>query len=132
MAAALRAETRKEPGRVLLVEDDVLLREVLAETMRDLGLTVIEAANADEARRYLAGGGAAALVLSDVEMPGTMDGIALGQWVRTEFPGTALILTSGRGSPPEALATFVPKPFDMKRMAEIALRTVAETQGDDT
>jgi PleD family two-component response regulator len=70
------------PAHVLLVEDEVLIRSVIAETLRDAGLLVIEAANADEAWSYLQTGASVDLVFSDIQMPGSMDGIELARKVK--------------------------------------------------
>jgi CheY-like chemotaxis protein len=103
----------RHPRKILIAEDDVLLRIVVAEVLRDGGLTVIEAANADEALAYLRADKTVDLVFVDVVMPGSMDGIELVHWIRIEFPGTKIMMTSGqlaregriRGVP------FIPKPF---------------------
>jgi len=130
MAPDLQAEPLEGLGRVLLVEDDVLLRGLVGEAMRDAGLTVIEVANADEARRYLQAGGRAQLVFSDVEMPGSMDGIGLGRWIRQTYPDIALILTSGKAAPSAAaLGHFIPKPYGLIEAAEIARKMVDAKEG---
>lgn len=109
----------------------MLLRGLVAEAMRDLGLTVVEAASADEARRYLQAGGGAELVVTDVEMPGRMDGIQLGRWVRQTYPGIGLILTSGKpGISVAGLGQFIPKPYGIFEMAKIARRMMDEKQGE--
>jgi CheY-like chemotaxis protein len=86
---------------VLVVEDEVLLRLVISEYLRDCGYKVIEAADADEAILVL--GQADLLVdvlFSDIDMPGTMDGFGLAHWTRSNRPGLEVILT---GSVPRAV-----------------------------
>jgi CheY-like chemotaxis protein len=132
MPPDIQAEPLEDLRRVLLVEDDVLLRELVGEAMRDAGLTVVEVANADEARRYLQAAGQADLVYSDVEMPGSMDGIGLGRWIRQTYPDIALILTSGKIAPAAAeLGHFIPKPYGVLQAAELARNMVDAKQGDD-
>lgn len=82
---------------VLVVEDEVLIRLVIAEYLRHCGYTVHEAASADEAMTVLNSPGIAVdLVFSDVDMPGSsMDGFGLARWVRAHHPGVNVILTSG-------------------------------------
>ena len=85
---------------VLVVEDEVLIRMVIAEYLRNCGFKVIEAANADEALIVLQQSELTInVVFTDIEMPGSMDGFALSQWVRRHRQGTEVILA---GSPTRA------------------------------
>lgn len=78
---------------VLLVEDEVLVRMSISRQLRDCGYAVIEAANADEALVVLQHGEIKVdIVLTDIEMPGSMDGFALSTWVRKNHPGIEVIL----------------------------------------
>ena len=95
------------PGRVLLVEDDVLLRFLLAEKLRKAGLGVIEAANADEAFSYIQTAAQIDLLFTDVQMPGSMDGVGLARRIRTGYPSVRIILTSGNTGLPADNARFV-------------------------
>ncbi len=90
-------EHNSDPAQtVLVVEDDVLIRMVIADYLRDCGYHVIEAKNADEAITILEKGDVEIdAVFSDVQMPGSMDGFALAQWVRKNHPGLDVVLTSG-------------------------------------
>ena len=88
------------PGRpgapkecILVVEDEVLIRMVIAEYLRDCGYRVIEAAQADEAILVLEQPDLRIdVVLSDVEMPGPMDGFGLAQWIRQNRGELKIIL----------------------------------------
>jgi CheY-like chemotaxis protein len=80
---------------VLIVEDDVMVRSIAAEYLRDGGLEVIEASNADEAVQLVTAGLNIGLVLSDVNMPGSMDGFGLARWLREHHPALRIILASG-------------------------------------
>jgi two-component system, response regulator PdtaR len=84
--------------RVLVVEDDVLVRAAIAEQLRTLGVTVVEAESADEALSCLVDG-SFDLVFSDVQMPGSLDGAALARQLRESHPGLPVILTSGTATP---------------------------------
>src|SRR5712664_487918 len=79
---------------VLVVEDDVLLRLVTANSLREPGFEVPEPANSAEAMLVLASMPVDAL-FSDIDMPGKMDGLAVAQWVRQRRLDTRIILTSG-------------------------------------
>ncbi|HEX3405960.1 MAG TPA: response regulator [Caulobacteraceae bacterium] len=85
---------------VLVVEDDVLVRLVIASYLRDCGYRVLEAASADEALRLLQRDEAGIdIVLTDVQMPGELDGFALAQWVRRERPQVEVVMA---GTPARA------------------------------
>jgi two-component system, response regulator PdtaR len=87
-----------EPARVMIVEDEVLVRFPIAEALRTVGLEVIEASNADEAWSYLLSGQAIDLIFSDIQMPGSMDGLELTRRVQERFGHIIIVLTSGRRS----------------------------------
>ena len=105
---------RRPSGVVLVVEDDVLLRVVTASNLRHFGFEVFEAADAAEAVTILSTFAVDAL-LSDLIMPGKMDGLALAKWVRERQPRTRIILTSGTEpsiGQVEKDARFLAKPYD--------------------
>jgi CheY-like chemotaxis protein len=98
---------------ILVVEDEPLIRMVIADQLREAGYRVIESVNADEAVVVLRSGTKVSVVFSDVQLLGSIDGIALARLVRLEFPAVKMLLTSGR-SP--ALNSndhdgFFPKPY---------------------
>ncbi len=81
---------------VLVVEDEVLIRLVIAEYLRECGYRVHEAVSAEEAILILQAPEVSIdIVFSDVEMPGEMDGFGLARWVRSNMPETQVLLTSG-------------------------------------
>ena len=81
---------------ILVVEDEVLIRLVIADYLRDCGYKVHEAVSGEEAIAILRAPEVSIdVVFSDVEMPGSMDGFALARWVRANKPGMEVILTSG-------------------------------------
>ena len=81
--------------KILVVEDDVLVRLVIAEYLRDCGYKVWEASNVAEARSVLAADSPVELVFSDVQMPGNENGFDLAKWIRQHRPGIKVVLTSG-------------------------------------
>lgn len=102
-----------EPPRVLVVEDEVLIRLATSDELRDAGFEVIEAANADEALRYLRSLPVDA-VLTDVRMPGSMDGLDLARLVRRDYPDVAVFIVSGHvgaEAPPPGVS-MLGKPYD--------------------
>jgi CheY-like chemotaxis protein len=84
-----------KPKAILLVEDESLIRIPIAESLRDIGYEVIEAGNADEAVIIVNSSVHVDLVISDVQMPGQMDGRALVKYLTIERPETPIILASG-------------------------------------
>jgi CheY-like chemotaxis protein len=99
----------------LIVEDEMLVRMVLVDTLMDDGFEVIEATSGDEALLALNRRPDVDLVISDVEMPGSINGFALAQRIAADRPAVSIIVVSGREAPragdlPEG-ASFIAKPF---------------------
>lgn len=116
---------------VLVVEDEVYVRMVVSEYLRGCGYKVIEAANADEALTVLRNPEIPVdIVFSDIEMPGTMDGFALSQWIRANRPGLDVILA---GSVVRAVGAAtelcdegpLPKPYEPRAAADRIHRLIA-------
>jgi CheY-like chemotaxis protein len=121
----------REPPCIMVVEDEVLIRAALAERLRMKGVSVVEAANADEAWSYLEAGGAADLIFSDVRLGGSMDGAELARRVREKHPAVAILLTSATTPPPGIdRATFIAKPYDFPRIVVTLLRAVGIADPD--
>jgi CheY-like chemotaxis protein len=98
---------------VLVVEDEPLVRSVISIRLKHEGFEIIEACGADEAIAVLESGRDVYLIFTDVDMPGSMDGLEFATIVRSEWPRIEIILTSGRHSPtvlPER-AEFISKPY---------------------
>ena len=81
---------------VLVVEDDSLLRLVAVDIVEDAGFVAVEAANADEAILVLESRADIAVIFTDVDMPGTMDGLKLSHAVRHRWPPIKIIVVSGK------------------------------------
>ena len=111
------------PPTILVVEDEILVRTVTAAYLRDCGFDVVEAGNAEEAVRVLEASIRVDIVFSDVNMPGSLDGFGLVQWLRRERPGLKIILTSGAAQAVKDasdLCAHVPilaKPYDYAALA---------------
>jgi CheY-like chemotaxis protein len=100
---------------VLVVEDDFLLRMSATAMIEEAGFEVVEAGNADEAITMLESRSDIRLVFTDIQMPGSMDGLKLAAAVRGRWPPIKIIATSGRdfirhGDLPEG-ALFLSKPY---------------------
>ncbi len=82
---------------VMVVEDEPLLRSAVASLLELEGFQVVEAASGEEAVSLLSGGiSKIDLVFTDVHMPGTVDGIGLGAWVKQHCPTIPVIIASGQ------------------------------------
>jgi CheY-like chemotaxis protein len=81
---------------VLVVEDEFLLRMDAADVIGAAGFEVLEAANADEAITILEARSDVTVVFTDIQMPGSMDGLKLARAVRGRWPPIKIIATSGR------------------------------------
>src|SRR4051812_47601614 len=86
-----------------------------ADMVQDMGLEFLEAADADEAVRLLETVPEITFVFTDIQMPGSMDGLGLAQVIRDRWPPVLLLITSGRLSPgvddiPRG-ARFMSKPY---------------------
>jgi CheY-like chemotaxis protein len=113
-------------AHVLLVEDEQIVRSLLAETLGDAGFSVTEAECGDDAA-VLLGDRAAdfGLLLTDVQMPGRLDGIALARYARLVCPELPILFMSGR--PDVLLAAsalgprerFVRKPYGQAEMIRV-------------
>lgn len=98
-------------ARILVVEDEPLVRFAIAEALRDEGASVIEAATADEAWRYLAGGEPVDLIFTDHRMPGSMTGAQLAVQVRRQYPSVEVVVTSGAFDASEWTEPIKKKPY---------------------
>jgi CheY-like chemotaxis protein len=107
------AETRTRV--VLIVEDEFLLRMDATDMVRAAGFEVLEAANADQAIEILETRPDITVVFTDIQMPGSMDGLKLARAVRGRWPPIKIVATSGHhhvgeSDLPEG-GRFLPKPY---------------------
>ncbi len=106
----------KESKKVVVAEDEPLLRLLLGEAMRDAGFEVMEAGDAEEALEHLNSRSAIIhLLFTDIHMPGQMSGHALAYYVAQVWPHIALLVMSGE-PPVDQLppgSVFLKKPFEL-------------------
>jgi CheY-like chemotaxis protein len=100
---------------VLVVEDEFLLRMDVVDIIAEAGFEVVEAANADQAIDILEARRDIAVVFTDIQMPGSMDGLKLARAVRGRWPPIKIVATSGHVGVrqmdlPEG-GRFLPKPY---------------------
>lgn len=108
---------RATAATVLVVEDHPWFREIVATSLVQGGFDVREAASAPAALALLAGT-AVDLVVTDVEMPGELDGVDLANWLGATRPGLPVIMMSGHPDADSVAATLaVPRPLLRKPFA---------------
>jgi two-component system, response regulator PdtaR len=115
-------------ARILVVEDEVLIRALIAEELRLAGFSVIEAGRADEALTYIKSGEQVDLIFSDIQTPGSLDGLQLAETLRHKAPDIPVILTSGNAGPKHIGIpwVFVSKPYDVAQTIALISATLAQ------
>ncbi|MEX0957348.1 MAG: response regulator [Rhizobiaceae bacterium] len=106
----------KDKAVVLVVEDNAIVRMGAIDLVLSAGYEALEACDADEAIRILESRDDIDLVFTDVQMPGTMDGIKLAHFIRHRWPPVKLIVASGNAILEESSlptgSRFFSKPYD--------------------
>jgi two-component sensor histidine kinase/ActR/RegA family two-component response regulator len=115
-----------EMPNVLIVEDEMVLRMRAVDIVEDAGFCPVEAVNADQAIAILESRSDISVLFTDIQMPGSMDGLKLAHAVHDRWPGIKIILVSGQVTPSDAErpadSRFFGKPLSVERM-------IAELQG---
>jgi len=105
---------------VLIVEDEMMLRMRAVDIVEDAGFRPVEAVNADEALSILESRSDISLLFTDIQMPGSMDGLKLAHAVHDRWPAIKIILVSGQVNPSDAEkpadSRFFGKPLSVERM----------------
>ena len=118
---------------VLVVEDEWLIRTDIAELLRKEGFVVLEAGDAEEAIKILEARTDIHLVFTDVDMPGSMDGLKLAAYVRDRWPPIKLIVTSGHVAVEESRlpqgGRFVRKPYDHRHISKAIVELISVEAG---
>ena len=118
-----------KPTVVLVVEDEPLLLLLAGTLVEEAGLQPLYAGNADEAVDILEARQDIRIVFTDVEMPGSMDGIKLAAAIHHRWPPIQIVVVSGHSAvAPRQLpegARFFAKPYDQQRIVEALLAMAA-------
>jgi CheY-like chemotaxis protein len=131
----MSAEGPSAPARevVLVVEDEVLVRYVICDYLRECGYTVIEASTADEALQVLQKASVRVdIILSNAQLPGATDGFALARWVRANRAGVGVILAGTISRAADAAAELceegpmLSKPYEPQTVVDRIKRLLAE------
>ena len=110
---------------VLVVEDEAIIRMLLADALEDAGVAVVEADGADSAIAAFASLKDIRAVVTDVRMPGSMDGLGLAGWMREHAPAVPIIITSGFAASPgmgatnPAIVQIITKPYLAHEVADL-------------
>jgi CheY-like chemotaxis protein len=122
-------ELRNGKAVVLVVEDSPLIRMGAVELVLSAGYEALEAGDADEAIRILESREDIDLVFTDVQMPGTMDGVKLSHYIRDRWPPVKLIVASGAAVLAESHlpggSRFFSKPYDDNMITETMAHLLA-------
>jgi CheY-like chemotaxis protein len=128
-------DSKDRTPTILVVEDEFLIRAMLSDYLQECGFKVLEGSTADEAVAIIENLDVQIeLVLTDVRMPGSMDGFGLARWIRTNRPGTHVILTSGEAKKADAAkelcghAALFEKPYDLEAVVT-KIRSTIEASG---
>lgn len=105
---------------ILVVEDEALIRMNAIETLEDAGFATIEAGSAGDAMKILELRSDIRVVFTDINMPGTFDGMRLARLVRDRWPPIHLVVTSGLILPAAeeiaAIGKFISKPYRLEHV----------------
>ena len=125
----MNARTPVVPAKVLVVEDEPIIRIYVSDILEQNGFDVIEAATGEEALLQIAEGERVCAIVSDVAMPGSIDGFELARRVRHDCPRTGVVLVSGVIEPSGVYlplgVRFIPKPVKASTLLRL-LREVAD------
>lgn len=113
---------------ILIVDDEAIIRFDLVDFFEDAGFEVFDAEDADGAIALLEANSGIRIVLTDIQMPGSMDGVNLAHYIRDRYPPTLLVISSGNVKPTSqelpSDAIFVSKPFDPRQILTVIRRAI--------
>lgn len=123
-----RPDGQLQKPAILVVEDEVLVRLMLGDSLREQGYAVIEAANADEALTVLRSATHVGLVLTDIRMPGATDGLGLARFVRAQHPAMKIIVVSAFSPALGAndVDAFIRKPYNLIELTQRIRELIGE------
>jgi DNA-binding NtrC family response regulator len=127
--ASVEPETEFPETSVLVAEDEVLIRAVLAQHLRGAGFRILEASNAREAMDILNSGEKVGVLFTDVRMLDEKDGIRLAQWVRQNYPSVRIVFGSGERNLDNIVpgAKLFSKPYDFDQVENFIRGLLADS-----
>ena len=115
---------------VLVVDDEVVLRFLAADTLQESGFRVLEAEDAKVALQVLADHPGVRVLFTDINMPGALDGLDLAREVHDRWPAVKLVVTSGRLRPSDSeipdSGRFLAKPYSPDTLIDEIRKVLAE------
>jgi two-component system, response regulator PdtaR len=130
-----RGPVRNQPV-ILLVEDEFLVRTVQVDILREADFWVLEAQDADEAFEMLKQRPEVKVVLTDVDMPGSLDGFEFARLVAQGWPEVGVLVISGKTAPSPGdippTAVFAPKPLRPAALVEKIQALIARNEAKQT
>jgi CheY-like chemotaxis protein len=122
--------TANKPSRVLVVEDEFLICDMVAEVLAEHGFEVHACSNAKDALQHLTGGAPCDVLFTDINLPGGVDGGKLAELARQLRPQLAVVYASGSVSKMEQFmvpgSSFVPKPYDPEKVCTLLEKFVEQ------
>ena len=116
---------------ILVVEDEAVIRMGAVQMLEEAGFAVVEASNAHDAVEILENRNDVRAIFTDVNMPGTLDGLRLARKVRDRWPPIHLIVTSGLVSPSDddlpPGGRFIRKPYDPEHVIDTIRELLRQT-----
>lgn len=131
LEVACKPDIEQDQATVLVVEDEVLIRLMIADALRSEGLTVIEASSGDEALSVLQSALPIQLLLTDIRMATELDGLALARAARAARPGLKLVVASSQVSSNEVAGladAFFRKPYVVNLIVDRIKSLLKEAQ----
>ncbi len=107
--------------RVLLIEDDELIRMMVADSLQDDGIEVDAVSNAEDGLVLLGSGQVCDVLVTDINLGAGLDGLALAGSVRARYPAISVVFVSGRPEVPAGMASrdrFLQKPFTPRQLVQ--------------
>ena len=121
-----------KPTVILLTDDQFIVRMDTADILAQAGFSVVAAADADEALSILQTRTDVDVVVTDVRMPGQMDGCNLAGVVRERWPAIGIVINSGKGRPPDDRmpdgVPFLPRPLSAEQLLRAVRRVLREKE----
>lgn len=114
---------------ILVVEDEILIRFMLIDVLRDAGYLVVEARDGDEGLAILLSGHAIDLIVTDVRMPGVIDGMELARRSKMLDPSRCVVVCSGhlQADETDPADAFMAKPYATAALLEIVERLMGKS-----
>ena len=123
---------QKGPATVLVVEDEALIKLSAVHAVEDQGYLALSAGNADEALLMLRAHGEIDVLFTDINMPGSMDGLALANRTRDDYPDVEIVVASGNPKPAPGRmplrSTFLQKPYGPDQVTDILRGLIDQTR----